>query len=228
MSDHLLIAHGSPDPRHAATMSRVAQEVNDRGITCELAYLEHNEPTADQWLSARGRSQTVKDPVAVTGLFLAPGYHAQVDVPRLLASAAPALTIDDRGPLGVGPWLEPTLDDLVARSGGTPATPVIVTAAGSSRDDARGYLADFVAQWGSTRPGSVAFAVATGPGPAVAEALATARSRNDNTIVLLLMIAPGVLADRVVDLSNEVGVRVSGTLADSPVFVDALIGRLAD
>jgi sirohydrochlorin ferrochelatase len=103
---------------------------------------------------------------------------------------------------------------------------VIVTAAGSSRDDARAYLADFVAQWGATRPGPVAFAVTTGPGPSIADDLASADGRGDDAIVLLLMIAPGLLADRVVDLANGAGVRVSGTLADSPVFADALVGRL--
>ena len=226
MTDHLLIAHGSPDPRHAATMKRLVEEIGSRHIRCAVAYLEHNAPTVERWLTLRANSQTADDSIAVTGLLLAPGYHAQVDVPRLLANAVPSLLIDDRGPLGVGPWLHPTLDDLVARSGGTPATPVIVTTAGSSRDDARAYLAEFVTQWGSTRPGSTKFAVATGPGPTVDDAIAAQQPVDDAAIVVLLMIAPGVLADRVIDLAAGAGVRVTGTLADSPAFVDALVGRL--
>ena len=226
MTEHLLIAHGSPDARHTTTMSNLVQDVCSRGVRCEVAYLEHNSPTVEGWLSAQGDVQSADDDVAVTGLLLAPGYHAQVDVPRLLATAPSTLTIEDRGPLGVGPWLNPTVDDLVARSGGTSSTPVIVTAAGSSRADARAYLAEFVAQWGSTRPGPVTFAVATGPGQSVTDAIATAEGRGNDTIVLPLMISPGVLADRVADLAHKSGVRVGGTLADSPAFVDAIVGQL--
>ncbi len=226
MSDHLLIAHGSPDPRHAATMSRLVKEVGRRGVRCEVAYLEHNSPSVEEWLSARSRAPAGDEPIAVTGLLLAPGYHAQVDVPQLLAKASQPLTIDDRGPLGLGPWLNPTLDDLVTRSGGTASTPVIVTSAGSSHAGASTYVAEFLVQWGATRSGSVTFAVATGPGLAVADAVATGRTVDDAAIVLLLMIAPGVLADRVANLAAAAGITVTGTLADSPAFVDALVSRV--
>ncbi|MCZ3387934.1 MAG: hypothetical protein LH645_02155 [Actinomycetia bacterium] len=226
MSSHLLIAHGSPDPRHAATMSRLVEEVGSRGVHCEVAYLEHDSPTVEEWLGAHSHAPADHEPVAVTGLLLAPGYHAQVDVPQLLANASPTQTIDDLGPLGLGSWLNPTLDDLVTRSGGSPSTPVIVTAAGSSRADASAYVAQFVKQWGSTRPGSVTFAVATGQGLTVADAILTGGTADDAAIVVLLMIAPGVLADRVADLAAAAGVQVTGTLSDSPAFIDALAGRL--
>lgn len=224
MTDHLLIAHGSPDPRHAATMSRLVAAVNERGVRCELAYLEHNTPGVAEWLRTRGATRS--GPIAVTGLLLAPGYHAQVDVPQLLGKGPATLLIDDRGPLGLGPWLNPTLDDLVTRFDGTSSSPVIVASAGSSRAEASAYVAEFVVQCGSTRPGSVTFAVATGPGLAVADAIAAASTVDDAAIVLPLMVAHGVLADRIADLADAAGVTVTGTLSDSPAFVDALVSRV--
>ena len=41
------------------------------------------------------------------------------------------------------------------------------------------------------------------------------------------MIAPGVLADRAVQVAERRGLLTTGTLAESPPFVDALVERLA-
>lgn len=227
MTRHLLIAHGSPDSRHRATMAGLASLVDDRGRPCSVAFLEHDEPSVPTALSE------LSGHVTTLGMLLAPGYHATVDVPRLLSGAAPSTVVHDRGPLGTGPWLIPTVDRLIADAGGDPSTPVILASAGSSRAAARLTLADFASRWQKGRPGEVTVAVTTGPGLRVEQAAEglptdspTAGIRTSPAVVVPFMIAPGVLADRVTEVAERHGLLTTGTLAESPPFIDALVDRL--
>jgi sirohydrochlorin ferrochelatase len=216
MTHHLLIAHGSPDPRHQAMMRTLAGLVGDRGLPCSVAYLEHDSPGVPQALDV------LTGPLVTLGMLLAPGYHATVDVPSLLQRAPAAVTVDDRGPLGTGQWLLPTLDWLLADVGAGPDSQVILATAGSTRPDAQESLARFAAEWQQTREGRVVVAAATGPGLSLQDAA----EEDEAAVVLPFMIAPGVLADRAVQVAERRGLLTTGTLAQSPLFVDALVDRL--
>lgn len=216
MPHHLLIAHGSPDPRHKATMRALAGLVDDRGLPCSAAYLEHDSPSVPQALGA------LQGTVVTLGMLLAPGYHATVDVPSMLVRAPADVTVGDRGALGSGPWLYPALDRLLADVGAGSDAGVILATAGSTRPDAQSSLARFASEWERTRAGRVVVAAATGPGLSLQDAAV----EHAASVVLPFMIAPGVLADRAAAVAERRGLLTTGTLAESPPFVDALVERL--
>lgn len=227
MTHHLLMAHGSPDPRHKAIMRTLAGHVDDRGLPCSAAYLEHNSPSVPEALAV------LRGPVVTLGMLLAPGYHATVDMPQLLTAAPPSVSIDDRGPLGAGLWLVPTIEWLIADAGGGPDAPVIVAAAGSTRAEARLAIARFAADLERTRAREVVVAVVSGPGLNVEDAArrlsvdaVPTGARPSPAVVVPFMIAPGVLTDRVVAVAERQGLLTTGTLAESPPFIDALVERL--
>lgn len=228
MTQHLLVAHGSPDSRHRESMQLVAKSVDALAPSTQVAFLEHDEPRVGPWLGTRPPG----DEVVVLGMLLAPGYHASVDVPRLIAQGSDSLTLVDRGVLGTGPWLNQTLDWLVADAGGDRGTPVVLAVAGSTRPEAGQSLAGFAEQWRSSRSGGVHVAAATGPGPSLGAVLAAATGTRaasadiPTPIVLPLMIAPGVLADRARAVAARHGLATTATLADSPHFAEAVATRL--
>lgn len=210
-------------------MRTLAGLVDDRGLPCSAAYLEHDDPTVGAALDALATGHVV-----TLGMLLAPGYHATVDVPRLLLQAPRAVLVDDRGPLGTGPWLVPSLDWLVADVGAGPDAPVIVATAGSTRPDARLAIAQFASEWGRTRTGAVTVAATTGPGLSLQDAAARLSHahvpigvRAAAAVVVPFMIAPGILADRAAKVAQRHGLLTTGTLAEAPPFVDALVARLA-
>lgn len=223
MTHHLLIAHGSPDSRHRDTMQFVAKAVDASLPSCQVAFLEHDTPRVSDWLAS-----CTGDVVAL-GMLLAPGYHATIDVPRLLDTAPRSTRVDDRGPLGTGPWLNRTLDWLVEDVGGTARTPVVLAVAGSTRSSAQQSLRRFVTQWQDTRPGAVQLAAATGPGRSLHDVTAAVASEPGDPVpvVLPLMVAPGVLADRARAVASAHGLLTTGALADAPTFADAVIERLS-
>ncbi len=228
MTHHLLIAHGSPDPRHRAVMGALASRVDERGLPCSVAFLEHDTPTVPTALDE------LSGDVRTLGMLLAPGYHATVDVPRLLSSAPDNVRVHDLGPLGTGQWLYETLDWLVDDVGGSPDDPVILATAGSTREEARLALARFAASWQQTRTGAVVVAAGTGPGLSLEDAaqrytqrVVPSGVRTRPAVVLPLKISPGILAERVAHVADRHGLLSAGTLAESPLFIDVLVQRLA-
>lgn len=210
MTQHLLVAHGSPDPRHRQAVSTLADALSRLGLPTEAAYLEQDAPSVEGWLDGRsGR-------VVTLGLFLAPGHHVRVDLPRVLAAAPDAVDIDDRGALAVGPWLVPVLEDLVAQVA-APDAAVVLVSAGSARTEAQIALEQFAATWAKQRSASVALVHSP-------QELAT--STPPGAVVVPLMIAPGVLADRVRVAADAAGARCTPTLSQSPCFTDVVAARL--
>jgi sirohydrochlorin ferrochelatase len=215
MTQHLLVAHGSPDPRHHRAVSTLADTLSRRGVPTGAAYLEHDAPSVDGWLEGRsGR-------VVTLGLFLAPGYHVQVDLPRVLAAAPPDLRVADRGALGVGSWLMPVLDDLVAQVAAPDAT-VVLVGAGSGRRRARASLERFAVGWARHRGAAVTLAHS----PDAVATVAGAHAAGGNAVVVPLLVAPGVLADRVTAAADAAGLPCTPTFSAADGFVDAVARRL--
>ena len=81
----VLVAHGSRDPRFAATARQVRDAVRraDPTIHVELAYLDLDEPSVPDVLAR------LDGDVAIVPLLLGDAFHNRVDLPALLADAAP-------------------------------------------------------------------------------------------------------------------------------------------
>ena len=89
----LVIAHGSRDPRHAATVHALVGRVRSLrpGLRVETGFLDFNVPSVHgilQSLAAEG----VRDVVALP-LLLTRAFHAKADIPAVLRQAPPRLRI---------------------------------------------------------------------------------------------------------------------------------------
>ncbi len=197
------------------------------GVATRVAYLDHDEPSVTNVLTAASEELDASDSVDALGLFLSDGYHARVDVPEVLAAAAQRVDITDHGTLGMGSWILPALARGLSDAGidvGDPRTGVVLMAAGSSRPEARDEVVGLASTWQRERGGPVRAAFASGPGPTLDEALGMLTDAGCvKRSVALLMLAPGVLADRVIDGAHSLAVPVAAPLASAPEVVDRII-----
>ncbi|GLW70614.1 sirohydrochlorin chelatase [Kitasatospora phosalacinea] len=196
----LLLAHGSRDPRHAATVEALAAAV--RVLRPELpvttAYLDHCAPRIAQV------APRLTDAIAVP-LLLNRAFHAKHDIPAALRAAGSAIPVAEV--LGPSPLLLEALDRRLAESGPDVADPavrartgVVLAAAGSSDPAANATTRAVAAEWRRTRGwAAVTIAHASGTGPTVAEALAALRAvpAVRGTAVAPYLLAPGLLPDRI-------------------------------
>ncbi len=220
----VLLAHGSPDPRHARGAEAVAEKV--RRVwpgQVHLAYLDHHPPSAPDTAARLEGGLLVP-------LLLTSAHHVKVDVP----SAARSMDAVGRGhfavsdALGPDPLLFEACRELLARSGfdPDPDTAVVLFAGGSSdRDAVRaiGVAADdqAVGGWG---PWAVA---ALAGGETLAEVVARLRSAGINRVaVVTYMVAEGVLRDRMAKQAADEGVEVvPGTLSDTEALARLVVAR---
>jgi sirohydrochlorin ferrochelatase len=237
----IAVAHGSTDPRAAATirdlMAIAAERVADRASTCGLrppvlraAYLGHAAPSLPQVLSTIEPGADV----TVLPLLLTAAYHSKTDIPRLLASrAVPRLRTRYGATLGPHPLLLRALEHRLAEA--DPAalqapgqTGVVLAAAGSGDPEAYATIARVAARWQAragwfaVRP---AYASAAGPSPAVAVA-GLLRAGASRVVVASYLLAPGLFADRILQAGLAAGAAaVSPVLGASMEVADVLLDR---
>jgi sirohydrochlorin ferrochelatase len=135
----LAVAHGSKDPRAAATITGLMGLVGGlaprRGLPVpdiRTAYLGHAPPSVTQVLGALAGTRPAGPGLAATGLaarsrrivvlplLLTAAYHSEVDLPALLSrsrAAFPGLRISYGEPLGPDPLLLRVLDRRLAECG---------------------------------------------------------------------------------------------------------------
>ncbi|MGW7443375.1 sirohydrochlorin chelatase [Kitasatospora sp. NPDC054795] len=224
----LLIAHGSRDPRHAATVAALVEEVRAQraGIEVATAYLDHCAPRIPQVV---GR---LADAVAVP-LLLNRAFHAKHDIPAALRAAGSRLPVADV--LGPSPLLLAALDRRLAEAApalGSPAvrarTGVVLAAAGSSDPAADAATRAVAAEWRRTRGwAAVEVAYASAAGPRVPDALAALRAAgSEHTAVAPYLLAPGLLPDRIAAAAEEAGADVlAPVLGPSPEVAALLLQR---
>lgn len=154
------IAHGSRDPRAAATVEELLGLAHDRaagrgldGLTVRAAFLGHAAPSPAQVLGGLDSG-----PVVVLPLLLTAAHHSKTDIPGVLAAAPPRLRISYGEPLGPDPLLIDALEHQLAAEGidpGDPAdaagTSVVLAAAGSSDPAAAAALRGLAARWRALR-----------------------------------------------------------------------------
>ena len=101
----LVVAHGSRDPRHAATVHALVRRVRAMrpGLSVETGFLDFNLPSVQgvlESLAAEGERDVVALPLLLTRAF-----HAKADIPAVLREAPPGLRVRQAEVLGPSPLL---------------------------------------------------------------------------------------------------------------------------
>jgi sirohydrochlorin ferrochelatase len=237
----IAVAHGSRDPRAAATVASLLSVVRTRAAASDLAgldvrgaFLDHAAPSVRQVLSGVAESH---DACAVVPLLLTAAYHSKTDIPAQVMSIRTRLSgLDVRyaGTLGPHPLLLGALERRLAEAGVSltaarrSSTSVVLAAAGSSDPAANATIAALAARWqaaGGWRAVVPAYASAVGPRPgeAVRSLLADGAGR---VVVATYLLAPGYFADKIRDDALRAGARsVCAPLGSAPEVADVILDR---
>ncbi|WP_338747723.1 sirohydrochlorin chelatase [Janibacter alittae] len=210
----VLLAHGSPDRRHATTLERLRRRVAGplraagHGPT-RLAHIEHDGPTPTEL----GRE--LSGAVTVVPMLITPALHARVDVPAAVrALAAHGARVRAVAPLGGDRLLLAAVEERLVAAGHDPGAPTLLVAGGSSSGEAARSLASLVADgprrtWSSTTLSAPRLGAAIG------------------RTVVPAVLAEGVLHDKVAAYADEGGAPfVRGGLADSRAVADLVVRRV--
>jgi uroporphyrin-III C-methyltransferase/precorrin-2 dehydrogenase/sirohydrochlorin ferrochelatase len=223
----VLLAHGSPDPRHAKGVEKVAEQVRRRWPGhVHAAYLDHHSP------SATDVAQRLEGGVLVP-LLLTTAYHVRSDVPE----AAAAMDALERGHYAVATALGPdrllfaAADELLSRAGFAPDphTGVVLFAGGSSDREAISTIDEAVgnrcvAGWG---PWAVAALAGGHEIDVVADRLRAEGAQR--VLVVTYMVADGVLRDRMVNYADKAGAEVvPGSLGETDALADLVVQRAGE
>ena len=237
------VAHGSKDPRAAATVTALAGAVRDRapGVDVRTAFLDHCAPSLPQALAALapgGAPDDVTAQCVALPLLLTAAYHSKSDIPAQLAAAVaahPGLDVVSAGTLGPHPLLLAALERRLREAGvavDSPAeraaTSVVLAAAGSSDPSANATIAAMASQWARERgwravvPASASAAVPR-PTAAVTSLRDAGAAR---VVVATYLLAPGYFADKIRDGALSAGAAaVSGVLGAAPEVADVVLHR---
>ena len=198
----LVIAHGSRDPRHAATVHALVRRVRAMrpGLRVETGFLDFDVPSVPGVLESLA-AQGVRDVVALP-LLLTRAFHAKADIPAVLREAPPGLRVHRAEVLGPSPLLLSALERRLYEAGSSPAdkssTGVVLASAGSSDPEAIAVIADIAREWWHTGWCAVRPAFASASLPRTEDAVRELRALGcERVAVAPYVIAPGRLPDRI-------------------------------
>ncbi|MEV7844719.1 sirohydrochlorin chelatase [Streptomyces cyaneofuscatus] len=230
----LVIAHGSRDPRHAATVHALTQRgrAERPGLRVETAFLEFNAPSVPrvlERLAAEGADEVIALPLLLTRAF-----HAKTDIPSVLREARarlPRLHIRQADVLGPSPLLNATLGrrlrEAGVRPGDLPRTGLVLASAGSSDPEAIAVIAEIARElrhtgWCAVRP-----AFASASLPRTEDAVRALRAEGvERVAVAPYVIAPGRLPDRIAVGAEAAGADVlADVLGPAPELARLLLER---
>ncbi|MFE1795674.1 sirohydrochlorin chelatase [Streptomyces sp. NPDC059517] len=227
----LVIAHGSRDPRHAATVHALVRQVRARrpGVRVETGFLEFNLPSVSGKLESLA-AEGVRDVVALP-LLLTRAFHAKADIPSVLSEAPARLRIRQAEVLGPSPLLTAALERRLYEAGLSPAdkssTGVVLAAAGSTDPGAIAVIAEIAREWRRTgwcavRP---AFASAAASLPRTEDVVRSLRALGCARVVVApYFLAPGRLPDRVARGAGEADL-VAPVLGAAPEVARVVLAR---
>ncbi|MGW7570091.1 sirohydrochlorin chelatase [Streptomyces tendae] len=198
----LVVAHGSRDPRHAATVHALVRRVRALrpDVRVETGFLDFNVPSVQGVLESL-ETEGVRDVVALP-LLLTRAFHAKADIPAVLAAAPPRLRIRQAEVLGPSPLLLSALERRLYEAGLTPAdkpsTGVVLASAGSSDPEAIAVIAEIAREWRHTGWCAVRPAFASASLPRTENAVRQLRALGCARVAVApYVLAPGFLPDRI-------------------------------
>ncbi|GHE86444.1 sirohydrochlorin chelatase [Streptomyces werraensis] len=225
----LVVAHGSRDPRHAATVHDLVRRVRAQrpGLRVETGFLDFNVPSVGAVLESLD-AEGVRDVVALP-LLLTRAFHAKADIPAVLSEAPPRLRIRQAEVLGPSPLLVAALERRLYEAGLTPAdkssTGVVLASAGSSDPEAIAVIADVAREWRHTGWCAVRPAFASASLPRTEDAVRELRELGCARVAVApYVLAPGRLPDRIARGAAEADV-LADVLGPSPEVAQVLLER---
>ncbi|MEW2297855.1 sirohydrochlorin chelatase [Streptomyces sp. NPDC006743] len=232
MSQHpvlLVVAHGSRDPRHAATVHALVRRVRAARpqLRVETGFLDFNVPSVPGVLESLA-ADGVRDVVALP-LLLTRAFHAKADIPAVLRQAPPGLRIRQADVLGPSPLLTAALERRLHEAGLGPAgkssTGVVLASAGSSDPEAIAVIADIAREWWRTGWCAVRPAFASASLPRTEDAVRELRELGCARVAVApYVLAPGFLPDRIVRGAAGADV-VADVLGAAPEVARVLLER---
>jgi sirohydrochlorin ferrochelatase len=226
------VAHGSRDPRSAATITALLDVVRARrpDLDVRAAFLELSAPRLPDVLAAL-TAEGHRDAVIVP-LLLGSAYHARVDLPGLVAEAharLPRLTLSVSEVLGPDERLATVALRQLAATGvalDDPSLGVVLAGAGSSHAPANAAVAAVASSW--ARRFRVLPAFASMADPDVPAAVAALRASGARRIaVASWFLAPGRLPDKVAALAGP-DALVAEPLGPAPELAEVVLDRYAE
>ena len=225
----LVIAHGSRDPRHAATVHALVRRVRATRpeVRVETGFLDFNVPSVQGVLESLA-VQGVRDVVALP-LLLTRAFHAKADIPAVLADAPPQLRIHQADVLGPSPLLMAALERRLFEAGLTPAdqssTGVVLASAGSTDPEAIAVIAEIAREWRHTGWCAVRPAFASASLPRTEDAVRELRALGCSRVAVApYVLAPGFLPDRIARGAAEADV-LADVLGPAPEVARVVLER---
>ncbi|MER5573494.1 sirohydrochlorin chelatase [Streptomyces massasporeus] len=225
----LVIAHGSRDPRHAATVHALVRRVRATrpDVRVETGFLDFNVPSVQGVLESLA-VQGVRDVVALP-LLLTRAFHAKADIPAVLADAPPQLRIHQADVLGPSPLLMAALERRLYEAGLTPAdkssTGVVLASAGSTDPEAIAVIAEIAREWRHTGWCAVRPAFASASLPRTEDAVREMRALGCSRVAVSpYVLAPGFLPDRIARGAAEADV-LADVLGPAPEVARVVLQR---
>ena len=230
------LAHGSRDPRSAATVKALVAEVKALrpDLRIETAFLELSKPSFQTVVDRLVKAG--HDEIVVVPLLLTEAYHAKVDVPAAIEEAMArheGVKIQATQILGMEAAFLEVLDvrlrDALKAARVRELDALVLAAAGSSDPLANQTVARIARTWGARHKLPVTAAYASAAPPAAGEAVRAFRGEGKRHIaVASFFLAPGTLPDRAAELALEAGaIAVSEPLGAHPAVARAVLARYA-
>lgn len=235
MTPLVAVAHGSRDPRSAATVAELLDVVRSRRPELDVhgAFLDLSRPLLTDVLTrlyGEGHREVVVSP-----LLLGRAFHARVDLPALIDEACaqlPRLSVTVTDVLGPDARLEAAALRRLAETGVAPDDPavgVVLAATGSSHAPANARVHEVADRWARVMGWSgVRTAFASGVEPGVPAAMAALRARGAERIaVASWFLAPGLLPDRVTAQARAIDpdVVIAAPLGSAVEVADLVLDR---
>jgi sirohydrochlorin ferrochelatase len=228
------LAHGSRDPRSAATVRALVDEVRRMrpDLRIEPAFLDLAEPSFGTVVDRLVRAGY--DEIVVVPLLLTEAYHAKVDVPAAVAEATArheGLRIRATTVLGLETAFLDVLDRRLRESLSDARVreldALVLAAAGTTDALACQSINRLARLWGARHRLPTVAAFASASPPATGEAVRAFRAQGRRHIAVgSLFLAPGFLHDRAAELALEAGaVAVSQPFGADPEVARTVIAR---
>ena len=226
----IALAHGSRDPRSADTITALTELVTCMrpDLRVEPAFLDLSSPRFEDVvdrLVAEGHQEIV-----VVPLLLTEAYHAKIDVPGAVETAAARhqdILIKATNVLGVESAFFDVLDkrlrEVLSKNRVRELDALVLAAAGSSDPLANAMVSRAARTWGARHHLPTIAAFASAAPPAAGEAVRAHRADGRRHIAVgSLFLAPGFFPDRVAELALEAG----AVAVAEPLGVDVEVARV--